>query len=372
MKKNDVKKIVSVVSDKTQKVNVVHELDLHELSVEEKALVGHLLLEGKELPHPLTHEALSALLTAHEHNDEPMPKAPTEQSEAEKAVNAVFLREAKAAGSNRAERIAALHKWENALEDNLLGEARDLLRQYKEKRTASSGYTDWVSQGNSAALDQAIASDTYCATPAHREAMKITTGSDLQLFLDGDFADAVNNAVLKRATWQSSPTKANWIAFRDSMPTVKSRLRDLRQKLLKDSYVTNDMLESMGQPERPSGQRHPIPPPDYTPEMTITHVPDDNSQLAIVLKTPADKAVIGPNGLFGEVMLALAPPNVSPQDIHPDDDSINWHSFFSTKAKFKVTLPDYLRNKSLLAVARIVNKRGQTGNWGDVHTLQAT
>jgi len=375
MKKNDVMKTVSVVSDKTQKVNVVHELDLHEMSVEEKALVGHLLLEGKELPHPLTHEALAALLihaNDEENGDEEMPEPPV-MNEDNKKLNQEFLREVQAAGNNRTGRIAAMRKWVNALTDNLLAAARALLTKHKAGRAAGSVRRDWVAQGLLNVCTQASAAEGYCASTAHREAMKITTGSPLQLFLDGQYDDDLNAALIAESAWFNNPTKVNWVALRDAVrPKVVKNLRDLRRMLIEDSYVTNSMFEAMGQPDRPSGQRHPIPPPDYTPEVTIAHDPNDNSQLAITLKTPADKAIIGPNGLVGEVMLALAPPNVSPQDIHPDDGTLNWHSFLTTKAKFHITLPDYLRNKMLVLVARIVNKRNQKGNWGDVHTLQAT
>jgi hypothetical protein len=201
-------------------------------------------------------------------------------------------------------------------------------------------------------------------SPGRLEAFGFPAESKLFKWINSDFVPALVNYNSVYAEWENPVTRP---AMQTKLLTETEEAflplyRQLHDDFKASQFVTNNDLEAMGMPRRPSpGPNPPLPPPDTVPSLKFER-PSEGIVLVHFRDAEAENSKAKPRGVHGiELLWGLCE---QPPTSHADLT----RSAFDTRTPYRFEFGMEDVGRHLYIAARWENTRGEKGPWTTVHS----
>ncbi|MDR3132461.1 MAG: hypothetical protein LBU42_00345 [Prevotellaceae bacterium] len=223
---------------------------------------------------------------------------------------------------------------------------------------------DWLPRNHEDLYKQVVLTWNYALAPGNRARMGLAPDSPQGIWFDTVFTPAFNNYGSAYVAWSNPHERTDIIITKleEAEAVLKPLYRILYTGTLKNSpVVTDDDLQSMGLPKRPSSSRTPSPVATTSP---ASHV-DTGTQRRVIIyfsdqHSNEETAKAKPPGQHGaEIRWAVL-------DIAPVDISALTHSSFDTRSPFTLDFEGHDRGKHFYYSLCWENTRGEKGPYSPI------
>jgi hypothetical protein len=224
---------------------------------------------------------------------------------------------------------------------------------------------DWLPKNHEGLYDQSNLTFNYLMEPANRDRFGFTPSSPQGQWLDEKAMPLWARFSSAFTDWldPAHRTPGKTVTLLDAEKAFKPVYREVYNGFLRDNpLVTGLDLTNMGLPQRSSGERHPTPVADESPECEI----DTNVIRCLIIyffarghKHKKGK-LTGQHG--GEFLWAIL-------DAPPTSISDLTNSSFDTHSPIKFTFDENQRGKTFYFVVRWENTTGQKGPWSAIYSV---